>query len=158
MKLSFTRTVRKMRNCYEVMELDNEAYFFEDGFVVGRVTNNELLQLFVQDGGEVKLLVLAKNMKRKCGQELIVADVIFIDSFYDDQMLRCIKRRKFSYIASDEVKKHGVRSIGSVQYTDDGIQIKIPKLAVEEEIAGLEDFDDRRVFVVSSRTKQTKTV
>ena len=97
-------------------------------------------------------------MKRKCGQELTVADIVFVESFYNGKMLKCIKRRQFVYDASSEVEVHGIRTIGSVQNTDDGMKIKIPKLAVEEDFCGLENFDGRRVFVVNSRTKQIKSV
>ena len=72
-------------------------------------------------------------------------------------MLRCLKRRKFVHVASDEVERYGVRPIGFVQYTDDGMKVGIPKLgAVDEEMTGLERFDGRKVFIVNSRTKQIK--
>ena len=68
MKLSFNRTVKRMRVRFEVSEFENGAYFFDYGCVVGKLIENEILQLVVQDENEVKLLVLARNMKRKCGQ------------------------------------------------------------------------------------------
>ncbi len=156
MKLSFNRTVKRMRGRFEVSEFENGAYFFDYGCVVGKLIENEILQLVVQDENEVKLLVLARNMKRKCGQELTVADMVFVEKFQSGEMLRCLKRRKFVHVASDEVEKYGVRPIGFVQYTDDGMKVRIPKLAVDEEMTGLERFDGRKVFIVNSRTKQIK--
>lgn len=156
MKLSFTRTARKMRACYEVSELDDGVYFFENGSVVGKLIDNEILQLVVREGSEVKLLILAKNMKRKCGQELTVADMIFVELFDDNKLVKCVKRRQFGYNVCPEVETHGVKPIGSVYCKDDGIKVEIPNLAVDEEMSGLETFDGRRVFVVSSRTKQVK--
>lgn len=156
MRLSFTRAGRKMRACYEVSELENGAYFYEDGFIVGKLIDNEFLQLVVQDGEEVKLLVLARNMKRKCGQELTVADMIFVDLFDDNKLVKCVKRRQFIYTVYAEVEAHGVKPIGFVHCKADGIEVKIPKLAVDEELSGLETFDGRRVFIVNSRTKPIK--
>lgn len=158
MRLSFTKAVKRMRTCYEVSELENGAYFYEDGFIVGKLIDNEILQLVVQEeeGSEVKLLVLARNIKRKCGQELTVADMIFVDLFRENKLLRCIKKRQFSYRGYPEVETHGVKPIGIVHCDSDGIEIKIPKLAVDEEISVLECFDGRRVHIVNSRTKQLK--
>lgn len=156
MKLSFNRTVKKMRSRYDVKEFENGAYFFDYGCVVGKLIDNEILQLVVQDENEMKLLVLARNMKRKCGRELNVADMAFVDTFQNGKMLRCVKRRQFVQVVSEEVEMHGVRPIGFVQYTDGGMKIRIPKLAVEEEMTGLETFDRRKVFIINSRTKQIK--
>lgn len=158
MKLSFNRAVKRMRNRFEVREFENGAYFFDYGCVVGKLIDNEILQLVVQEEDEVKLLVLAKNMKRKYGQELNVADIIFVDVFQSGKMLRCVKRRQFVHVTSDEVEMHGVRPIGFVQYTGDGMKIRIPKLVVDEEMTGLETFDGRKVFITNSRTKQIKNV
>ena len=88
MKLSFNRTVKRMRVRFEVSEFENGAYFFDYGCVVGKLIENEILQLVVQDENEVKLLVLARNMKRKCGQELTVADMVFVEKFQSGEMLR----------------------------------------------------------------------
>lgn len=156
MRLSFTRAVKRMRTCYEVSQLENGAYFLEDGSIVGKLVDNELLQLIVQDEDEVKLLILARNIKRKCGQELTVADMIFVDLFQDNKLIKCTKRRQFSYNLYPEVETYGVKPIGLVHCMSDGIYVEIPKLAVDEKVSGLEDFDGRKVFILNSRTKQIK--
>lgn len=150
MKLSFSLAKRRMQDLFNVESIDSITFFSEDGMLVGALTDEELLQLFVNTTEGVKLLVLAKNFKKKSGQDLTVADVIFIRPFDGKNLVSYIKNRQFGNQMTCAMESRNVRTLGTVEVTEKQIRIQLPDLLVDEE------WENEEFHVVTSRTKRLK--
>lgn len=157
MKASYSTVARKMRKVFSTREADFGEYFFEDDAVLGRVEELSISQYFVNTPKGIMLLVFAKNLKRKCGKNIRIADVVFLQEFDGESRVFFWKNRSFELIQDEIFMAHEVKSIGYAEVTEIGLLINLPCLAVNEVMQEYEELDDgRRMYINSSREKKLK--
>jgi len=157
MRGSYSTVARKMRKVFSTREADVGEYFFEDDAVLGRVEELSISQYFVDTPDGIMLLVFAKNLKRKFGKNIKIADVVFLQEFDGESRVVFRKNRSFELIQDKTFLMHEVKPIGYVEVTEKGLLMNMPCLAVNELMHEYDDLDDgRRVYISSMREKKMK--
>ena len=104
MKLGVTLVNRKISKVFK--EDESGSYIFdENGALVAKKTNGLFVQFFVESAGEVCLLVVAKNYKRKLGHDLFVTEVAQLFPADGETMISYKKNRIFVKEADEKAKK-----------------------------------------------------
>ncbi|MCI8964964.1 MAG: hypothetical protein HFJ43_01190 [Clostridia bacterium] len=155
MKLGVTLVNRKISKVFK--EDESGSYIFdENGALVAKKTNGLFVQFFVESAGEVCLLVVAKNYKRKLGHDLFVTEVAQLFPADGETMISYKKNRIFVKEA-DEKAKGEVRIIGMAEDIDGMLRVYLPKLGVDETLTkSFKNNECRNVYIINERVKELK--
>lgn len=157
MRASYSSVARKMRKTFSTRLLEGGEYFFENDIVLGRVDELEISQYFVDTPEGIQLLVFAKNLKRKFGSDITVADVVFLNEFDGESRVILRKKRRLDLLRDPVFLTNEVKPIGYAEVTDEGLLLRLPDLAVDEVVAEYVELEDgRKVYLRASREKKQK--
>lgn len=154
MKLGLSQVHRKLNKMFGTSR-DEEYVLNEEGQVVAKRIEKQYLQFFVKTADGVKLLVLAKGLKRKFGQNLNVTSVATLFEFDGVRLAQFVKNRAFVLTEDSVIQTHGIFAIGSAEESERELHIVCEKFGIDEVLTEHSTLEDGQVIYIISEKEKT---
>lgn len=156
MKIGLSQVNRKLGKLFDTPS--NEEYVLnEDGQVVAKRVERQYMQFFVKTAEGVKLLVLAKGLKRKFGQNLNVTSVATLFEFDGVRLAQFVKNRAFELKEDSMVQAHGISVIGTADESEQGLHVVCEVLGIDEMLEERDILTDGQViYIINEKNKAIK--
>lgn len=150
MKLGLSRVSRKLRKLYGIKGNDEVIIRDEDGKLVSKIYPMLYTEVFVMTSKGIKVLVLAKNFKRKSSQNLDIAEIATLS----DYLVRYVRNRRFE--KEYDFNENDVKVIGSAIEFEDGIRVSLSEIGVSDHLTNFFEQSGQRIYILNNRNKELK--
>ncbi len=122
----------------------------ESGKLVAKIYPLTLVEVYVMTADGVKVLVLAKNFKRKSDQNLDISEIATLCNYH----VKYVKNRRFE--KESDLNEDDVKVIGSAIEFEEGLRVSLSEIDASDYLSKYFVQGGQKIYVLNNKSKEIK--